>query len=243
MKVIQMATFAAGLWLCVFTAAAQTPQAPSIQINEANRTISVSADEHAEADADTADLHIGYTVYGATLPETYKTASDTSNTIVKAITSAGAKRSDIQSQTQNVSRLNDYEMKQQKGAKFRVTQSWTVSLAPNEAAAVLDAAIQAGANQSGDIEWKLKNNSALDAEAIRRATARTHVLAEELAKGLGATLGKALYATNNVNNSVVAPRVMSFAMRKAEPEGAAPLAVEPQRVRSEANVLVVYALQ
>ena len=246
---MRLKNFGSALILTFVTTAAansQTPQPPSIQINEANRTLSVSASDHAEADAEVADLHVGYTVYGATLPATYKAASDTSNTIVQAMAAAGAKRTDIQSGSQSVARLSDYEIKQQKGAKFRVSQSWTVSLAPKDAALILDAAIQAGANQSGDITWRMKNSTALDAEAIRRATERARLLAEELAKGLGATLGKALYATNSVSGGVLMSRgvmMNAYAAKTTEANQLTPLAVEPQRVQSEATVQIVYALQ
>src|ERR1700712_43098 len=126
------------------TAAAQSTPGTSLQISKENRTLSVSASDHAEADADVADIHIGFTTYGPTLPATYKSASETSNGIVKALLAAGAQKSEIQSQSQQVSRLQDYEMKTQKGMKFSVQQSWTVSVAPKDAAIILDAAIQSG---------------------------------------------------------------------------------------------------
>ena len=161
---------------------AQTVNNPSLAITKDNRTLSVSASEHAEADAEIAEIHVGFTTYGMTLPETYKAASASSNGIVKALLGAGAEKSEIQSQSQQVARLQDYEIKAQKGMKFRVTQSWTVSVAPKDAAMVLDTAIQAGANQSGDISWRMKSDTALDAEAVRKATEKARVIAAELAR-------------------------------------------------------------
>jgi hypothetical protein len=49
--------------------------------------------------------------YGATLGNAYKTASDISNAIVKALMSAGATKSDIESQSQNFQALSEYELK------------------------------------------------------------------------------------------------------------------------------------
>ena len=182
---------------------AQTAENPSIQINKDNRTITISATDHAEADPDVADLHVGFTVYGATLQDAYKAASGSSNGIVKAMLDAGATRPEIQSQSQRVSRLSDYEMKNQKGMKFSVQQSWTVSVDPKNAALILVAAVQAGANQSGDINWRLKNSVALDGQAVRLATEHARALAAELAKGLEVTLGKPLYATNSVTSNFI----------------------------------------
>ncbi|SFS17113.1 hypothetical protein SAMN05421771_3055 [Granulicella pectinivorans] len=236
--------FVAPLLLASSLLSAQTVNSPSLAITKDNRTLSVSASDHAEAEPEVAEIHIGFTAYGMTLPETYKAASATSNGIVKALVDAGAQKSEIQSQSQQVARLQDYEVKAQKGMKFRVQQSWTVSVAPKDAALVLDAAIQAGANQSGDINWRMKNSVALDTEAIRRATERARLMATELAKGMGVTLGKPLYATNTVSNGLIAPRMMMSAMaRSANSDQVAPLSIEAQRVQSEATVQVIYAIE
>ena len=224
-------------------AIAQTAENPSIQINKDNRTISISATDHAEADPDVADLHVGFTVYGPTLQDAYKAASESSNGITKAMLDAGATRSEIQSQSQRVSRLSDYEIKTQKGMKFSVQQSWTVSVDPKNAALILDAAVQAGANQSGDINWRLKNNVALDGQAVRLATEHARALAAELAKGLDVTLGKALYATNSVSSNFIGPRPMMSFAKSAEAGGPAPLAIEAQRVQSTATVQIIYAIE
>ncbi|HEY5329203.1 MAG TPA: SIMPL domain-containing protein [Acidobacteriaceae bacterium] len=225
---------------------AQNTSAPSLQISKDNRTITVSSTGHAEADSEIAEIHIGYTVYGATLPAAYKSASDTSNAIVKAMLDAGAQKSEIQSQSQNVTRLQEYEMKTQKGMKFSVQQSWTVSVAPKDAAVILDAAIQAGANQSGDINWRMKDNSVLDDEAIRRATERAHSTAAEMAKSMGVTLGKPLYATNSINVLPLNGRQMfaySAGVAASAERSVAPLTIESQRVASTANVEIVYSIE
>ena len=224
-------------------AIAQTSENPSIQINKDNRTISISATDHAEAEPDVADLHVGFTVYGSTLQDAYKAASDSSNGITKAMLDAGATRSEIQSQSQRVSRLSDYEIKTQKGMKFSVQQSWTVSVDPKNAALILDAAVQAGANQSGDINWRLKNNVALDGQAVRLATEHARALATELAKGLDVTLGKALYATNSVSSNFIGPRPMMSFAKSSEAGAPAPLAIEAQRVQSTATVQIIYAIE
>lgn len=225
--------------------AAQNNDGPRIAIDKANRVISVSASDHAEADPDVADIQIGYTAYGATLQAAYKAASDSSNGIMKAVLATGAQKSEIQSQAQRVSRLSDYEIKQQKGMKFSVMQSWTVSATPKDAALILDAAIQAGANQSGDINWRMKNSVALDQEAIRRATERAKAMADGLAHSMGVTLGKPVFATNTVSDNVVRPRLMMNAMMATDKlaEPIAPLSISAQRVQSDATVQIVYAIE
>ena len=241
MITLRLAALAAALAFPLFVSA-QMAAGPSLSINKENRTISLSATDHAEADPDVADLHIGYTAYGATLKDAYKTASDSSNAIIKAILDAGASRSEIQSQNQFVSRLNDYEIKAQKGMKYSVQQSWTVSVVPKDAALVLDAAVEAGANQSGDINWRMKNSVALDAEAIRLATEHAHAMAVELAHSMGVTLGKPIYATNTIQGSPM-PRVFAAQAERAREPGPPPLSIEARRVQSTATVQIIYAIE
>jgi len=220
---------------------AQTAQAPSLVISKENRTISVSASDHAEAEPDIADLNVGFVVYAQSLQAAYKAAGETSNAIVKAMLDAGAAKSEIQSQSQRVSRLSDYEIKQQKGMRFGVTQSWTVSVAPKDAALILDAAVNAGANQSGDIAWRLKSDTALDTEAIRKATERARAMAAALAQSMGVTLGKPLFATNTTATGVIRP--MAYARAKVTTEANQPLAIEAQRVERDATVDIVFAIE
>lgn len=224
-----------------FSTLAQTAQPAALVISKDNRTLSVSATDHAEADPEIADLNIGYVVYGQTLQAAYKSAGDTSNAIVKAMLDAGAAKSEIQSQFQRVSRLSEYEIKQQKGMRFSVTQSWSVSIAPKDAALILDAAINAGANQSGDINWRMKSSMALETEAIRKATERARAMAATLAQSMGVTLGKPLFATNSVSSGIIRPvyaRVATMAADQTQP-----LAIESHRVQRDATVEIVFAIE
>ncbi|HEV2578517.1 MAG TPA: SIMPL domain-containing protein [Acidobacteriaceae bacterium] len=228
--------------LSVFSSAvfAQTSQGPSLVISKENRTLSVSAPGHAEADPDIADLNVGFVVYASTLQAAYKAAGDTSNAIVKAMLDAGASKSEIQSRSQRVSRLSDYE---KKGMRFSITQDWAVRVAPKDAALILDAAVNAGANQSGDITWRMKSDIPLDTEAIRKASERARAIAAALAEGMGVTLGKPLFVTNNVSSGVT-PRVYGYAGNAAmELKRTQPLAIETQRVERDATVEIVYALE
>lgn len=124
-----------------------------------------------------------------------------------------------------------------------------MSVDPKNAAVVLDAAVQVGANDSGQIDWRMKSSVALDAEAIRRATVRAKAMAESLASASGVTLGAPVYATNSVSGELLLSGNM--ALNKLSPGFArgyadvqtAPLSVEPQRVDRTATVQIIYALQ
>jgi uncharacterized protein YggE len=197
-------------------AAAQSTPGVTLRIDKDNRTLSVSATDHAEAAPDVADVHIGFTAYGPTLQAAYKSGSDTSAAIVKAVLAAGATHADIQSQNQSV--------------------------APKDAAVILDAAIQAGADQSGDINWRMKNSIALDAEAIHRATERAHAMAEALAQSMNVTLGKPLYATNSTEGPTLRPMMMNAMAKFKTEDNTAPLTIEAQQIDRTATVQILYAI-
>jgi uncharacterized protein YggE len=239
-----MKSFAAFVMVftCVLSVSAQT-----IKVDKDNRTLSVTASDHAEADPEVADLHIGFTAYGADLPSAYRSGSQLSNAITAAIVAAGTPRSAIQSQVQRVTRLDDAAMKTRKGMRFSVTQSWIVSVDPKDAALVLDAAVQKGANESGQIEWRMKNSITLNAEAIGKATERARAMAVSLAKGMGVTLGKPLYATNEDLSSAFTHTpgagLTMYEQRDRSIISAGPMSIEAQRVERQATVTLVFAME
>ena len=71
-KFVALAT----LLLAAGVVSAQSTSALSLQINKDNRTLTVTASDHAEADADVADLNVGFVAYGQTLQAAYRSASD-----------------------------------------------------------------------------------------------------------------------------------------------------------------------
>ena len=64
-----------------------------------------------------------------------------------------------------------------------------------DAAKVLHAAIEAGANESGNIDWDLTDRNGLQAQAAEKALVRARQVATQMAAG-GAHLGALIYASN-----------------------------------------------
>ena len=130
-----------------------------------------------------------------------------------------------------------------KSHKFKLTQQWTVRTTPERAAEILDVAITAGANSSGQIEWTVKAEHALEVQALDKAAARARENAAVLAKGMGVRLGTLNYVSNQLSApSFPRPMVRAFAMAGKE-EAAPPLAIEPHKVTSEATVYAVFAIE
>jgi uncharacterized protein YggE len=227
---------------------ATTVSAQTIQVNKENRTIAITATDKVLVLADVATLHIGFIAYGPDSDSAYAAGSRTSNAIVKALTSAGVPNESIESENQNVSPVQEYQIDKLTPAekaqrKFQVTQSWTVRTNANDAAKTLDLAVKAGANQSGQIDWSLKDENAPQSEAASKALQRARTVAEEMAKGLNAKLGTLLYASNETQAEPPRPLMRALAINGPVELKAAPLAINPRQIEKTATVYAVFAIE
>ena len=244
MKIFNLPTVALATAALAFTAQAQT-----VQVNSANRTIAITATDKVTVLADIASVHVGFIAYGPDSDAAYANGSRLSSAIVKALTTAGIPNDAIESENQNVSPVQEYQVDKLTPAekaqrKFQVTQSWTVRTNAADAAKTLDLAVQAGANQSGQIEWSLKDENAAQAEAAAKALQRARTVAGEMAKGLNVKLGPLLFASNETQAEPVRPlmRAMSVngAMDKVAPQ---PLAINARQIEKSATVYAVFAIE
>lgn len=240
--------FVIAAWACYLLALGASAQ--QIQINKDNRTIAITATDSASALADTATVHVGFVAYAPDAQAAYAEGSKTSNAIMGALMDKGVAKSAIQSESQNVAETQPYELEklppaEQAHRRYQVRQSWTVQTKANDAAAVLNTAINAGANNSGQIDWTVADEKALEAHAAGKALARARAIASQMAQGLGIQLGELIYASNQTPEG---PRPMMRAMAMgavgAPPEAPpAPLAIEPGKVERSATVYAVFAIQ
>ena len=138
-----------------------------------------------------------------------------------------------------VERLTPAERAQR---QFQVTQSWTVKTDASAAAKLLDVAVKAGANQSGQIEWGFKDESAPEAQAASKALKRAKAVAEQMASGLNVKLGLLLYASNQVE---AGPRPVMYAQMGAAKAvmNVEPLAINPREIEKSATVYAVFAIE
>ncbi len=219
-----------------------------IQVNKENRTIALTASDKTLAMADTASVHIGFIAYGPDSDTAYANGSRVSNAIVKALKTAGVASDDIESENQNVSPVQDYQVdkltpEEKAQRKFQVTQSWTVRAPAGDAAKTLDLAVKAGANQSGQIDWSLRDENALQAEAAAKALQQARTQAEEMAKSLNARLGALLYASNQTEAAPPRPLMRAMAGPSMAIEKVEPLAINPRRIEKSATVYAVFAIE
>lgn len=203
-----------------------------------DRTLNLTANENVTVEPDLAILQIGFDTPPEDVKSAYADGARRSNAIIAAVKQAGISETDIRSQSQYLFRVWSEEH------KFKLEQQWTVKVPPQRAAEILDIAISAGANSSGQIEWTVKDEKALENEALDRATTRVKENAAVLAKGMGVHLGTLISASNQFSAPPFAG--MNFLAAGGGGAGAMqtapPLAIEPHQVSRQATVSAVFAI-
>jgi uncharacterized protein YggE len=230
-------------------AATALTQAQTIKVDKDNRTIAVTASDKATTDADLAVVHIGFQVFGPDEQSTYASGSKTSNAIIDALKKAGVPEKSIESENQSLQPNNYHDPKESEmdraKKQFVLNQSWTVKTKPDDAAKVLHTAVEAGANQSGQIEWQYQDMNGLQAKAAAAALAKAQVIAQQMAQGLNVKLAGLIYASNQAPESPVRPLQMYAKLQRAPmaANDVAPLAINPRQIEESATVYAVFAIQ
>ncbi|WP_263367635.1 SIMPL domain-containing protein [Edaphobacter bradus] len=234
---------AATLALCA-AGLAIPAHAQAIQVSKDNRTIAITATDKVTAIADVATVHVGFLAYGPNSDAAYANGSKISNAIVQALKDSGIPAETIQSERQAVTPVQPYLVEKLTPAEraqrqFEVAQSWTVKTAADNAAKTLDAAVKAGANQSGQIDWSFKDEYAPEAAAAAKALRRARAQAEQMATSLNVKLGALLYASNEQPG----PRPLVRAMAAQAMKDVEPLAINPREIETTATVHAVFAIE
>ena len=225
--------------------------AQQIIVSKDNRTIAVTTSADATAEADTVTVEIGFVEYGADQDSAYAAGSKTSNAIAAALKAAGIPPDAIQSESQSITPVQQYTNQDWTPAekaerKFQVQQSWSVKTSAGNGAKVLDVAVKAGANQSGQMTWSVQDEDGLQARAAKLALERARQIAQQMAGGLNATLGPLVYASNEAPSRGPQPLMMrAEGMIKAGPaaQKVEPLSISAHKVTASATVYAVFSIQ
>jgi uncharacterized protein YggE len=220
----------------------------TIQVNQNNRTIAVTANDKATAEADVATVHIGFELFAADADNASNVGSQASNAIIEALQKSGVDDKAIESERQSLRRNTQFDDKDSEPVRankqFLLTQSWTVKCSAADAARVLNIAVEAGANSSGQIDWGLKDPSALQAQAAAKALIHARAMADQMAKGMNAHLGALIYASNEApERGGVGYALGALGSGLAMRMKTLPLAIRPQKIQESATVYAVFAIE
>jgi uncharacterized protein YggE len=108
---------------------------------------------------------------------------------------------------------------------------------------VLHVAVTNGANNGGNIDWRMADDSVLDAQAAEKALTHAQQIAQRMAGGLHVKLGPLVYASNQVPERPM-PMMRALSMAKGSmPKSVTPLAIAPDKVTRSATVYAVFAVE
>jgi uncharacterized protein YggE len=224
--------------------------AQDIQVNRQNKTISVTADESATADAEIAVLAIGYHNYGPTQDAAFQENVRAAERITKALLDAKVPKANIETERLQLARKEideKWTADMKKERQFVAEQSWHVTVSASEAQAVVDLAVKAGANEVDDVDWNVADPIALQAKAGGAALAKARSIADQMAKGLGTKLGELVYASNRAPVAKMwrgmTVNAMSSAALSSTAEKQPKLTLFPQKVMSQATVYAVFSIE
>jgi hypothetical protein len=201
----------------------------------------VSAEERVTADPDIAILHIGFETQPSDAKTAYAAGAKVSSDVIAALKQAGIQETSIRSENQRLERVNN------SAHKFKLIQTWTVRTPPERAAEILDVAVTAGATDSGQIDWTVKDEKALEDQALEQASTRAKTKADILAKGMGVHLGALIYVGNDFSTARISSTmgVANFSGNSGDwstlPRER--LAIEPRKVSRMATVYAVFSIE
>jgi uncharacterized protein len=232
------------------------------QCNQAcpdKRTISVSGTGTVTADADMAIVRVGYKLFGPDGKSAYATATETSNAIMKALIASGIPKTAIESTSQVLQHAQPFEIQQfpmnsdeRRDRQFTVTQSWIIRVKPDDAGSTLNTAIEAGANESGWIQWIVQNPSSLEAQASAKAVADARLIAEQIAQKSNVQLGhlvsvsenqSEMWAINGRMGAVGGTLGMGTGVADRLQFGNQQLAINSRRVEFSVDLYAVFEIQ
>ncbi len=228
---------------------ASPAQAQQVQVSPANRTIAITTTENAERRADVATLHIGYRLYAPDSEHAYAQGAHASQAIAAALARLGVPKDAIASESQSIGesqefRDNSLTPDQRTQRRFEAQQGWTVKTTPDAVAEVLAAAVTAGANSSGNIDWSVADEESLTAEAAAKALTHAKDIASQMARGLGAKVGNLMYASNEVESIRPLARMrLQTAMNSAAATITLTLNLSAPMITRSATVSAIFAIE
>lgn len=227
--------------------------AQGIQINKENRTISVTASDSIEVEPEIAVIEIGYHNYGPTQAAAYSGSGQVSGKVIQSLLAAGLGKDAIETQAVRLETVfqpdKDWTPDQRKDRQFQADQAWTIRVAVADAGKIVDSAIAGGANAISSVSWTVADPASLDAKVNEEAVERARALAAAMAAKLGAKVGELLYASNSNPPNVGETRGYGTGRGYAAGgSGGGPYMkpvvwLFPQKVRREATVYAVFALE
>jgi uncharacterized protein YggE len=225
-------------------------KAQSVQVNQQNRTIEISASSSIEVTADRVAIVVGYHNYGPTHEDAFNQNSRVAAQILKAWKDVGV--SDKMIATNSLTShptaeddLKDMAPAERREKQYEVNQSWRIEETVEVAEKLLDVAVDSGANDVSAPEWSLTDPDAAESRAYASALEKARAVADQMAKSFGSKTGALLYASNESRPSrFVDLNSMSSSIVGKKNYSARPATkLLPQKIEKSGYVRAIFALE
>lgn len=220
--------------------AARPGTAQAAEDDAARDYIEVSGVGELRVVPDLAVLNLGVYREAQTAARAHSDAASAAQAVVQALRQAGVAERDLQ--TSGISIQPRYAHEDRSGPRvvgYAAEVSLTVTLRrPDQAGAIIDRAVAAGANQVGGLGLTVADPAAARREALQRAYADARARAEALARAAGVRLLEPIWVVEQDGSGPVIPmRVM-----KAVAAEQASVPVLPGEVPVQVQVRVRFAV-
>jgi uncharacterized protein YggE len=157
---------------------------------DATRTITVSGEGRVSLPPDVVSMQFGVDVLDPELGAAQTAAAERMDAVIAALQAAGVAERDIQTSGYSISVERNYERADQPITGYRVSHTVSAKVRQiDQAGAVIQAAVDAGANNIYGVWFALDDPAEAVRQARERAVADAKARAEELARLTDATLG------------------------------------------------------
>ncbi len=213
-------------------ASARSNVGAPVQQATSGHTIGVGGHGEVSVAPDMATISVGVQSKGDTAAGTLASAATKLTAVIAAIKAQGVPDKNIQTVD-----LNLYYDSQ--NGVYVVDHSLSVKLdGTDKVGAVLDAAVQAGANNSWGVEFGLKDPSAGRSQALQAAIKDARTRADSIATALGVTISGVGDASETSYSPP--PPIRYGTAQGAAPSASAPTPVQPGQLTVSADVSVTY---
>jgi uncharacterized protein len=243
-SLVLVAAFALG-WVAIGGANLAQAQAPSPAAGV--RSVTVVGEGSVSIEPDIARANIGVEVVQATVQEAVAEAREVMEAVLAALEEAGVAAEDIQTSGYNIwaeRHFGEMTRSNEEQVRYRVSNNVTVTIRNlEEVSAVLDAAIDAGANNVYGVSFSLDDPTTIESEAREKAVENARTKAEELAGLTGTEVG-AVISISEVIGQGGGYFGGNFAMSARDGlggGGAGPIA--PGQLRLTMQLQITYELQ
>jgi uncharacterized protein YggE len=202
------------------------------------RRVTVSGIGRVESVPDVATFGFGVSSRSSTAKEALESNSAAMRDVIEALRSAGVAAKDLR--TEQVSLTPQFDENGRTVVGYTATNSVSAKVDELEHAGdVVDAAVQAGANEVSGPALSRDDQAALYTKALRSAVAEARSKAEALAEASDASVGRALTIVEQGTGD--GPEPPYYARMAMAADGSTP--IEPGTEQIQAQVSVTFELQ